>query len=140
MSVKISQTASFVINGVTTLGGVGFTLLASPSLLTSNVDQGDYFAETFTINPSTTSVRQLTGSIVTGKVLWIQTDSPITITLNQGTLLTPVNHTFTVDSFLFMNATFVEIYLTNDDPAVAANINLICTGDRVLNPGTPGIW
>ena len=81
MSVKISQTASFTINGVTSTGGVGFTLLASPSLLISNVDQGDYFAETFTVNPATTSVRQLTGSIATGKVLWMQTDRPITITL-----------------------------------------------------------
>jgi len=136
MSVNIAQQASFTINGVTPAAGMGFTLLANPSLSTSNITQGDYFAETFTINPSTTATSQSLGDIATASVLWIQTDQPVTVTLVQ----TSGSNTFVVDSFLFVNATFTGIQFANPNTTTAAHINLVVTGSRVTNPGTPGIW
>lgn len=140
MSVTISQTASFQINGVTATAGSGFTLLANPQLLTSNVSHQDYYAEIFTVNPLTSLAAQSMGAIVTGKVLWMQTDIPVTVTLNQGTLLVPIWNSYVVDSFLFTNATFVEIQLSNSNATTAAHINIVMVGDRVVNPGTPGIY
>ena len=140
MSVNVTESAALSISGITTTGGVGLTLLATPTLSITGATRGDYFAETFVVNPSTVSVKQEMGYIVTGNTLWIQTDIPVTVTLNQGTLLTPINHTFTVDTFLFMNATFVEIYLTNSSATTAANINLVVVGDRTVNAGAPGIY
>ena len=83
MSVNVTQSANLTINGITPVAGAGLTLLASPSLLASNVQQGDYFADTFTVNPMTPATTISLEDIVVGKVLWVQTDNPITITLHQ---------------------------------------------------------
>jgi len=136
MSVTVSQSASLTINGITATTGPGLTLLANPALAITNVAQDDYFAETFTINPLTPDTVRPIGDIVTGSVIWIQTDRPITVTLTQSA----VDNAFLVDSFMYMNATFTQVQLANADATNAANINLVVAGDRVTNPGGPGIY
>ena len=136
MSVKVSQSASVTINGITPAAGAGLTLLASPALSTTNVSYGDYFAEIFTINASTPTTVKSLGDIVTGKVIWVQTDRPITITLTQNA----IDKDFAVDSFMHLNATFTAVKFANASATNAANINIVVAGDRVVNPGTPGIW
>lgn len=136
MSVKVSQSASVTINGITPVAGSGITLLASPALSSTNVSYGDYFAETFTINAATPTTAKSLGDIATGKVIWVQTDQPITITLTQNF----IDKNFLVDSFMHMTATFTAVKFANASATDAANINIVVAGDRVVNPGTPGIW
>lgn len=136
MSVKVSQSASVTINGITPVAGAGLTLLASPALATSNVSYGDYFAETFTINALTPTTTKSLGDIATGKVIWVQTDQPITVTLTQSS----VDKDFLVDSFMHMNVTFTAVKFANSSATSAANINIVVAGDRIVNPGTPGIF
>ena len=136
MSVSITQSAGFSISGITPAAGTGFTLLANPALA-ATATYGDYFAETFTINALTPDTVQPMGDIATGSVIWIQTDSPITVTLTQAG---PVDNAFLVDTFMFLNCTFTQIQLANASATTAANINLAVVGARVTNPGTPGIW
>lgn len=135
MSVNVAQSASLTINGLTPVAGAGFTLLASPALSATNVQYGDYFAETFTINPSTPTTVQPIGNIATGSVLWVQTDQPITVTLTQ----TSGSNSYDVDSFLYVNATFTAVSFANAGTA-AAHINLVAVGARAVNPGTAGIF
>lgn len=136
MSVSVAQSGSLTIAGVTPTAGTGFTLLAAPALASTGVTYGDYFAETFVINPVTPTTTRAMGDIATGKVIWIQTDRPITVTLTQSA----VDKDFLVDSFLYLNATFTAIKLANAHATLGANINMVITGDRVTNPGTPGIY
>lgn len=136
MSVNVSQAASLTINGISTTGGVGLSLLAAPALAAANVTRGDYFAETFTVNPLTAATARPLGEIVSANTLWMQTDIPVDITLTQNA----VDYTFTVDSFVFMNTSFTAIKLANNDATTAANINLVVVGDRTPNTGTPGIY
>lgn len=136
MSVKVSQSASVTVNGITPVAGAGLTLLASPALSTTNVSYGDYFAEIFTINASTPTTAKSLGDIVTGKVIWVQTDQPITVTLTQNA----IDKDFAIDSFMHLNATFTAVKFANASATNAANINIVVAGDRVVNPGTPGIW
>ena len=136
MAVTVSQSASLTINGITPALGPGLTLLASPALAITNAAQDDYFAETFTINVSTPDTVRTIGDIVTGKILWLQTDSPISVTLTQ----TDGAKEFIVESFLYIITDFTQIQLSNDDAITDAHINLVVAGDRVVNPGTPGIF
>ena len=66
-----------------------------------------------------------------------ETDNPVTVTLTQAG---PVDNAFLVDTFLFMNCTFTAIQIANASTTANANINLVVVGDRVTNPGTPGIF
>ena len=66
MSVSVSKSASLTINGVTPVAGTGFTLLANPSLSVTNATEGDYFANTFTVNASTPDTAQSLGEITEG--------------------------------------------------------------------------
>lgn len=136
MAVSVAQSSSVTITGVTPVAGTGFTLLAAPALSTTGVSYGDYFAETFTINASTPTTAKSLGDIATGELIWIQTDQPITVTLTQSA----VDKDFLVDSFLCMNATFTAVKLANASATTAANINLVVVGDRITNPGGPGIY
>jgi hypothetical protein len=88
MSVTTSQTASFIINGITSTGGTGLNLVASPSLLASNVSWDDYEAEIYAINPLTDYTSISMEEIVTGRVIWVQTDNPINLRLSQVAGLT----------------------------------------------------
>lgn len=136
MSVNVSAEASLTIRGITPAAGTGLTLLANPSLALTNVSEGDYFADTFTVNPSTPDTVLDLGDIVSGATIWIQTDQPITLTLTQNA----VDNAFVVDSFLMMNTSFTAVKLANASASTAANINIVVVGDRVVNPGTPGIY
>ncbi len=136
MAVTVSQAASLTINGITPAAGTGLVLLANPSLATSNASFNDYFANTFVVNVSTPDTIQSMGNIVTGKVVWLQTDQQITVTLTQSATA----NAFVVESFMYMNADFTQIEIANASALTAANINLVIAGDRVTNPGTPGIF
>jgi hypothetical protein len=140
MAVSVSKSASLSITGVTPTVGTGFTLLANPSLSATNVVEQDYFANVFTVNPSTVAqpdTDQSMGEITEGHVIWIQTDQPVTVTLTQAG---PVDNAFLVDSFLYMNCTFTALQIANASATTAANINIIVAGDRITNPSTPGIY
>ena len=257
MSVSASQSASLRINGITS-SGPGLTLLANPELQATNVTYGDYFAETFTVNPVTSATSVSLGDIQVGGVIWVQTDSPVDVILTQDVLaagvstsdtsaaisvsagqtlliningdgihsialaanstgvaiaadikakvqalaaVTPsnqpafsgfsavfngvtnqytlvsgvpgvgssvvisggsaapglllglanggvetvgsstiVDRTYTVDSFLYTNATFTAIKFANNSAVTAANINVTVAGTRPLNTGAPGIY
>ena len=136
MSVNVSSEASVTIRGISPAAGPGLVLLANPSLVTTNVSEGDYFADTFVVNPLTTATALDLGDIVTGATVWIQTDSPITVTLTQNA----VDNDVDLDSFMMMNTSFTAIKLANASATVAANINVVVVGDRAVNPGTPGIF
>jgi hypothetical protein len=136
MSVNVSSDMSLTIKGISPASGPGLVLLANPSLITSNVTQGDYFADTFTINPSTPATLLDLLGIVSSTSLWIQTDAPIAVTLTQNA----IDRTFIVDSFVTMNTAFTAIKLANSSATVAAHINVVIVGNRVTNPNTPGIY
>lgn len=136
MAVTVAQSGSLTINGITPTAGAGLTLLASPALSSTGTQYGDYFAETFVVNPVTPTTARPMGDIATGKVIWIQTDRPITVTLTQSA----VDKDFLVDSFLYLNATFTGVKLANAHATLGANINMVIAGNRVTNPGTPGIY
>lgn len=137
MSVSVSQSASLTINGVSPVAGSGFTLLANPSLASANAAEQDYFANIFTVNTSTPDTAQSMGEITEGHVIWLQTSSPITVTLTQAG---PVDNAFLVDTFMYLSCTFTAIQIANASATTAASINLVVAGDRITNPGTPGIF
>lgn len=136
MSVNVSAEASLTIRGISPAAGPGLTLLANPSLVITNVTQGDYFADTFTINPLTPDTSLDLGDIVAGTTVWVQTDAPITVTLTQNS----IDNSMVVDSFMSMNTGFTAIKFANASATVAAHINVVIVGNRVANPGTPGIY
>ncbi len=136
MSVNVSSEASLTIRGISPASGPGLVLLANPSLVTTNVTEGDYFADTFTVNPLTTTTALDLGDIVAGATVWIQTDLPVTVTLTQNA----VDNDVVVDSFMMMNTSFTALKLANADLTEAAHINVVVVGDRAINPGTPGIF
>ena len=88
MSVNVTQQASFAISGITATGGSGLNLVANPALLTSNAPYGDYEAETYTVNPLTDFTDIPMEEIVTGRIIWVQTDNPIQLRLSQVAGLT----------------------------------------------------
>src|ERR1035437_2977433 len=100
--ITYNQNASMKVKGIVPLAGSGISLLASPDLDVVNASAGDYLAETYQVDPSTTATALNLGKITTGHVLWIQTDIPIVVTLTQtaGTVA------LTVDNFLMTNSTF----------------------------------
>jgi len=136
MSVSISQDLSLTIKGISPAAGPGMVLLANPSLVTSNVTQGDYFADTFTVNPSTPATVLDLLELVACTSIWIQTDQPIEVTLTQNA----VDNKIVVDSFMTMNTSFTAIKLANTSASATANINVVAVGSRIVNPGTPGIF
>jgi hypothetical protein len=136
MSVSVSTDLSLTIKGISPAAGPGLVLLANPSLVATNVTQGDYFADTFVVNALTTTTALDLGGIVSGATVWIQTDLPITVTLTQNA----IDNDIVVDSFLMMNTTFTALKLANASATTAANINVVVVGSRVTNPGTPGIF
>lgn len=136
MSVNLSTDASLTIRGISPAAGPGLVLLANPSLVATNVTQGDYFADTFTVNPSTPTTTMDLGDIVAGATVWIQTDQTITVTLTQNS----IDNDFVVDSFMLMNTAFTAIKIANASAVNTAHINLVVVGSRVTNPGTPGIY
>lgn len=136
MSVSVSTEASLTIRGISPASGPGLTLLANPSLESTNVTQGDYFADTFTVNALTTTTTLNLGDITAGTTAWVQTDLPVTVTLTQTAGDRPV----LVDSFLMINTAFTAIKFANASATTAAHISVVIVGNRTTNPGTPGIW
>lgn len=135
MPVNVSESSSLTVNGITPVAGPGLTLLASPSLTATNVLYDDYLAQTFTINPETTTTALSMDDIVTGKVLWVQTDAPIDVTLVQTT-----DRTVAVDSFLHIHGTFTGVKFANSSLDTAAHVSIIIVGARATNSGAPGIF
>jgi hypothetical protein len=136
MSVNVTQSATISISGTNPTAGPGLTLLASPALSVVNSIMGDYFAETFTINPSTTATAIPLGDISIGRTIWVQTDKPISVVLTQSS----TDKTYVIDTFLFANASFTALKVANADTVNAAHINVVAAGDRITNPGTPGVF
>lgn len=136
MSVNISSEASLTIKGISPAVGPGLTLLANPSLTITNVTQGDYFADTFTVNPSTSDTLLDLGDIIDGATIWVQTDQPVTVTLTQNA----VDNAILVSSFMKMHTTFTAVKFANASVTAAAHISVVVVGNRVINPGTPGIF
>ncbi len=136
MSVSLSTDLSLTIKGISPAAGPGLVLLANPTLVATNVTQGDYFADVFTVNPLTTTTALDLGDIADGSTVWIQTDLPITVTLTQNS----VDNSILVDSFMMLNTGFTELKLANASSTVAAHINVVVTGSRITNPGSPGIF
>ena len=136
MSVNLSASASLTIKGITPVAGAGLTLLANPSFQLTNVTKGDYFADTFTVNPLTTTTTLNLEDIVTGAIVWVQTDQSISMTLTQNA----VDNTFTVDNFILLQTGFTALKFANPSATTAAHISVVVCGDRVVNPGTPGIY
>lgn len=83
VNINVSENATLTINGITPVAGLGLTLLAQPSQSTANVLFDDYFADTFTVNPLTPATPISLEDIATGYVLWLQTDTPVTLLLGQ---------------------------------------------------------
>ena len=96
----------------------------------------DYFANTFTVNPTTTVTDLPIGSIATAKTLWIRTDKPIQVTLTQNA----IDKDFEITDFIMVNATYTQLQLANASATDPAHVAVVAIGDRVTNPGTPGIW
>lgn len=136
MSVNVSAEGSITIKGISPAMGPGLTLLANPSYIATNVIAGDYFADTFTVNVSTPTTSLSLEDIVTGDFIWVQTDQPISVTLTQNS----IDNTFTVDHFMFMQTGFTAVKFANSSLTAAAHINIVVAGERVTNPGTPGIF
>jgi hypothetical protein len=137
--INVSQSASITVNGITPAAGPGLTLLANPQLATANVSMGDYFANTFTINPNTAATVLSIGSIVTAKMLWVKTDQPIQITLTQNS----IDKDFAITDFVMINATFTQLKLANSSTTAPAHVAVVATGDRAIpipDPNVPIIF
>ena len=133
--ITYNQNATMDVKGITPLMGSGITLLASPELQVISASAGDYLAETYQVDPSTTATALNLGKITTGRVLWLQTDIPVKLTLTQ----TAGDVTLLVDSFLMTNSTFTAAKLANASSTAIANVAVAILGDRVA-PSGPGIF
>lgn len=93
--ITYGQNASMSVSGLIPAGGAGISLLAAPSLSLTGLPSGDYLAETYQVRPATAATSLDLGKITTAKVLWIQTDQPLVVTLIQasfyGTSVSDVN-------------------------------------------------
>jgi len=83
--ITYNQNASMTIKGLIPAGGAGISVLASPDLQVVGAPMGDYLAETYQIEPLTAATALDLGKITTGKVVWIQTDQPLAVTVIQAT-------------------------------------------------------
>ena len=83
--ITYNQNASMTIKGLIPVGGAGISVLASPDLQVIGAPMGDYLAETYQVEPLTTATAIDMGKIVTGKIVWIQSDQPLAVTLFQTT-------------------------------------------------------
>lgn len=133
--ITYNQNASMDVKGITPLAGSGISLLASPELRVISAPAGDYLAETYQVDHSTTATALDLGKITTGRTLWVQTDIPIVVTLTQ----TAGSVALTVDNFLMTNATFTAVSLTNASATATANVAIVVLGDR-NPPSGPGIF
>ena len=136
MSVTYSQTVSATISGLTTTAGSGITLLSNPAFSISNNTADDYLSETYTINPSTPETAVDLGLIALGQFLWVQTNQPILLTLNQ-----PVSGmaTFAVNNFLLLDSTFSSLSIANPGSS-QASVSIVIAGDRNSLTTNPGIF
>jgi len=120
---------------MTCQGTVPLVDLAKPTY-SSSLSTEDMYSETFQVNALTPTTLIGLGPIVTGKTIWIQTSSPITVTLTQNA----VGHPILVDSFLLTNATFTALELANADLLVNATVTVVITGNRTPLGVGPGVY
>lgn len=132
--ITYNQNATMSVKGITPLMGAGITLLASPELQVISASAGDYLAETYQVDPSTTATALSMGKITTAHTLWLQTDRLITVTLTQ----TSGDVALLVDNFLMTNSTFTAVKLANAS-GTTANVAVVILGDR-NPPSGPGIF
>ena len=134
-SITYLETASLTINGITPVSGSGVTLLANPSY-SATAGLQDYVTETFVVNPITTATSLGLGKIVLGKIIWLQTNSPVVVTLTQSA----VDKDIVVNSFLFLNCDFTAVKIANTSTTAAANISVVIAGNRADVGTGPGIY
>lgn len=129
--VTSALTANLAVQGTGT-----FPELAKP-LFSNTYTNDDVHSETYVVNANTTTTALNLTNIVAGQLLWVTTDQPISVTITQTTDRT---YDITGGGLLAVTATFTALKLANASLTTAANVVIVAVGNRVVNPGTPGIY
>ena len=127
----LDETISLSLTGNST---TGLSVLLEPAFTKANVAVDDYVHNTFIVNAGTTATAIDLGKIATASYLMVICDAPLEVTITQTT-----DRTVDVNDFLLMNSTFTALKIANPG-IVDVNVTVLVAGNRIANPGTPGIY
>jgi hypothetical protein len=103
-----------------------------------NVD--DRINETFIVNANTIATAINLGKISTVRGLWLQCDGALLVTISQDLGAGPVDVTFKVETFLFIQSTVLGVKVANPSATTAVHMSIIVAGDRPAIGGGPGVF
>lgn len=138
-NMQYTATASLSINGITPLTGPTENVAVSVNYSSGILQADDSMEEVYTINANTPDTAIDMGLIVTGKAIWIQTNSPVILSLQQDLGAGPVWNKTLVSSMVLLPVTFTGVRLANAQ-GTAAKVALALAGDRAAVGGGPGIY
>lgn len=148
--ITYNQSASMDVKGIVPLAGAGISLLASPSFQVAGASAGDYLAETYQVEPSTSTTALDLGKIVTGRTIWIQTDQPLEVTCIQASFFgtsvsadSPATSTAAGTLTLNINgdgAQIITLGTNSTGAAVAADIQAKVRALTAFTPANQGAY
>ncbi len=138
-NMQFTGSASLSVNGITPATGPTENVAVSVNYSSGILQADDCMEEVYTINANTPATAIDMGKIVTGKAIWLQTSSPVILTLTQDLGAGPVDNDILVSSMVMLPAVFTGVQLANA-LGTSAKIALVIVGDRAAVGGGPGIY
>ena len=135
-NIAYKPSAGLQITGITPDSGPKPTLNVAASFNGSTYEAGDYLAETFTINASTTATAINLGKIVTGAYLWIETNGLLVVTITQDSTPRDIR----VENLLVIKSPFTALSVANPSSATAVKMSVVVAGDRTTIGTGPGVF
>ena len=138
-NISYKPTAGLQITGITPDAGPKPTITVAASSNGASYEAGDYLADTYTVNASTTATVINLGKIVTGKFLWIETNGELVVTITQAAAPRDIK----VNGLMILaspTAPFTAISVANPSSATAVKMSLVVAGDRDAVGTGPGVF
>ena len=139
-NIAYSQTVTLDVTGITPTTGPKPAVIAKSTFSATAQESGDYYTNTLTINASTGVTVINIGKITAGKVLWIQSDGPLEVTMTQDLGAGDVDNVYLVRDFLMVNADFTVLKLANPSATTGVQATVAVIGDRPAIGGGAGIF
>lgn len=138
-NMKLTASASLSVNGSTPSSGPSENVSIAVNFSSGALDVDDSLDENYIINAGTTATAVNMVKIVTGKILWLQTSSPIEVTITTDLGAGPVDVVLPVETMLLWPGTFTGLKMANSQ-ATAAKVAMVIAGNRApYSPTAPGI-
>lgn len=139
-SFSFSSSATLAISGITPAAGPTSVDKVNAAFSGASASCDDRLSHTFTINANTTDTALDLGMIVSGKILWVECDGPLIVSMTQDLGAGPVVNVQKVDRFLLAQTAFTTVSVANPSATTAVHLSIIVAGDRVAVGGGPGVF